>query len=393
MYTASDAIEFLLDSVGGGSQDQSHRVLRQAVYHAYRDLVTARDWRWYETTEEYALSPVPIIGTVTTLSDLSQIPGPQVGDTYLVAVNNRRYQWKGTEWRDIGPEGYYELVLPWGVQSVDSIVIDESGLDVMASYLAPRDFTRLYGSSYYSSSTPGAWTVDRSPTAVDRYRIRLLSGDAAGTSGTLTYRRRPRDLRYTGYEPASRSGTASWSANSSSVTGTGTQFTRLMAGAIVRINGDTSFHPEGITGLHPYTDEAVISSVTDSQGLSVISPIGENSSYSASKYIVTDALDISPGMYSAMLSGAELWTQRLLGKGIEQAFAIYQRDLRLAFESDAVAVISGGDRKHGRYEQYGSGGGLWWLYLRPGEDGGVDGECGIEGGDADTQFTDCGGAA
>ena len=139
--------------------------------------------------------------------------------------------------------------------------------------------------------------------------------------------------------------------------------------------------------MHPYTDEAVITTVDDN--LTVLSPEGTNAEYSDSKYVITDALDISPGMYTAMLSGAEMWTQRLLGKGVEQSAALYTRDLKAAFESDAVAVISGGPRKHGwgAYGVYGRGAGvgaLWWLYIRPGEDQGTrDSNGGVGGPDAD----------
>jgi hypothetical protein len=182
-----------------------------------------------------------------------------------------------------------------------------------------------------------------------------------------------------------------------------------MVGSVIRVNGDTSFHPEGLTGMHPYTDEAVITIVDDN--LAVLSPEGTNAAYPESKYVITDALDISPGMYTAMLSGAEMWTQRLLGKGVEQSAALYARDLKAAFESDAVAVISGGPRKHGwgAYGVYGRGAGvgaLWWLYIRPGEDqgtrdsdGGVggpnaEGTCVLPndnwGGKADTEFDSCG---
>jgi hypothetical protein len=410
LYTSSDVIEHLLDSVGGGSQDHYHRVLRQAVFHAYRDLITARDWRWHETSEVVDLvNNVVITGTVSTTSDLALITGQQVGDVYLVNSNNHRYQWDGTVWNDIGPQGYFEWTLPWGVQSVDSITVnDPVGWDYVSSYLEPRDFARLYNNTTYAGSTPAMWTVDKSPTAHDRYRLRVLAGWAAPTTGTITYRRRPKDIRYTGYEPGSRVGTAGWPANTLTVIGSGTSFQPLMEGAIIRVNGDTSFHPEGLTGMHPYTDEAVILEVVDATTLTVASPTGKNAGYVGSKYMITDALDLAPSMYTAMLSGAEMWTMRLLGKGMEQAFAMYNRDLRMAFESDAVAVISGGPRKHGwgPYGVYGhgDGGSLWWLYIRPGADDGLygpgrggpnaDGTCDLAcdetGGAADTVFDACG---
>jgi hypothetical protein len=51
MYTAYDAIEYLMSSTGGGAQGREHRVLRQGLFHAYRDLVSVRDWKWHQTSE------------------------------------------------------------------------------------------------------------------------------------------------------------------------------------------------------------------------------------------------------------------------------------------------------------------------------------------------------
>ena len=193
MYTASDVIEHLLDSVGGGAQDHSHRVLRQAVFHAYRDLVTARDWRWYETSEQVSIDTV-----------------------------------------------YFEHVLPWGVQSVDSIAMNEPvGWNYQAAYLEPRDFNRLYANTTWNSSTPAVWTVDKSTEAFDRYRVRVLQGYQWPATGTLTYRRRPRDLRYTGFEPNARKGLCSWNQEWTASL-TSNKWRENMVGCVLRIIDDTS---------------------------------------------------------------------------------------------------------------------------------------------------------
>ena len=326
MQTASDAIEYLMSSVGGGAQDAEHRVLRQALFHAYRDLVTVREWRWYHATEE-------------------------------LDVDTR----------------YFVHILPWGVQSVDSVTTQEpTGSDWMAHYVSPRDFDRiLHDQDNYNSRL--IWTISLSEVSPDRYALRILSGlgDIAGRV-TLTYRRRPRDIRLTGYEPASRIGTVNWSGIEAS--GVGTNFTNLMMGAVIRVSGDSAYHPEGLTGLHAYADEGLIYKIANSTKLYAWSPAG-GMNYSGTKYIITDYLDLSPGMYSALLSGAEVWAARLLGKNIEGSVGVYGRDLRLAFESDAVSPLSGRDYGCAGYSPY------WWLYLRPGSDQGTGGG-GVGGPDA-----------
>jgi len=380
MYTAQDVVEYLLDSTGGGAQDSYHRVLRQAVAHSYRELITAKDWRWYETSEEIDMNAVA----------------------------------------STDPYGYYETTLPWGTQSVDSITVNEPvGWDYISSYLEPRDFNRLYNNSTWNSSSPAVWTVDKDPEYQDRYRVRILAGWQYPCTATLTYRRRPKDLRYTGYEPIAREGYCNLMNSSAHLYASEdpsdpqqlSNFRSDMVGAILRIRNDKTYHPESLQGLHPYESEAVIvqanGPTADVKSPESIPP------YTRCKYTITDALDISPGMYTAMLSGAEVWVARLMNKDFQGLFEFYQRDLRIAFEADAVAVISGGERKHGYgpYGVYGTAGtygwgGLWWLYIRPGEDGGTR-DCGtgnggpnqggpctvpcdVNGGKADTEFEECG---
>ena len=348
MYTAYDTVSYLLDSTGGGAQDGYHRAIRSAVFNAYRDLITAKaDWRWYETHED-------------------------------IEINTR----------------YIAHTLPWGVQSVDSITVNEPvGWDMMARYVTPRDFQRIYDEQW-NELVDLIWTVAPSATMPDRYDMRILSGYGYFPGmATLTYRRRPRDLRLTGWEPTSRQGTVSWNNSQNTlVEGTDTAFNNHMVGSVLRVSGDPSYEPESLTGMHPYVDEGLITSVDkDGQVLSVWTPAGAID-YTGTKYHVTDYLDISPGMYTAMLSGAEFWLARLMGKDYGTVYELYQRDLRIAFESDAVAVLEGRHllRRYGYYYPF-------W-YLRPGVDQGVlgpgtggpnaDGTCALKpdvsGGDSDS---------
>ena len=415
MYTAYDAVAYLLDSTGGGSQDGYHRAIRSAVFNAYRDVIVAKDWRWYETTEEFDLNDsLSLTGVVPTVADLPANAAD--GDVYLVSSQNRRYKkYPIRGWVDIGPHGYYEHLLPFGVQSVDAIAMNEPvGWNYQSAYLEPRDFNRLFANTTWNSSSPAVWTVDKSPLAFDRYRVRMLQGYQWPATGTLTYRRRPRDLRYTGWEPIARKGFCSWRPGVSA-TFSANKIPDNMIGSVLRIIDDKSFHPESLSGMHPYTDEGVIWSVNtpDRDDASVISATLSHGTYDLTKYIITDALDISPGMYTALLSTAEFWLARLMGREASGVFELMQRDTRIAFENDAVAVISGDSRKHGHgpYGAYGNAGAygygaLWWLYIRPGTDQGTRGcdggsggpnadgtcvlPCDVTGGSASTEFDDCG---
>jgi hypothetical protein len=314
MYTSLDVIEYLMSTTGGGAQDQEHRVLRQALFHAYRDLVTARDWRWYHTVDEEFLDPTSDVTTIT---------------------------------------------LPWGCQSVDSI--QSKWPTALADYISPTEFERLLNTPNPQLASL-VWTISPSKFSPDRFDVRVLNGSRFDTSITLTYRRRPRDLICTGWEPGNRAGTLSW--NNNEISGVGTSFSNQMLGCIVRVSGDDSYHPESLAGMRPYRDEGLIYRVANSTTLYAWSP-APGVSYASTKYVITDYLDISPGMYTALLSGTEVWLARLTGKNIEGAFGVYGRDLRLAFEADAMACLSG--RKDGSGWYY-----SWW-YLRPGNDLGTGG--------------------
>lgn len=351
MHSAFDALSYLMDSVGGGAQDQENRVLRQALFSAYRDIVSVRDWRWHQAEEEID------IGGQNTVS---------------------------------------RHTLPWGVQSVDAFMLPQTG--IVAEYLRPTEWTRLIESQFRGFARV-AWTILPSDSVPDRFDLCVFNGWASDSLVKVTYRRRPRDLRFTGWEPQARNGTISWA--DAAVTGDGTTFTNLMVGSVLRVSADPKRHPESLTGMNAYSDEGLICKVDSTGALQARSPAGVMSYPVGTKFVITDYLDISPGMYTALLSGAEVWMARLMGKNIEGATGIYGRDLRMAFESDAVAPLSG--RRDNGGNGYGGGYHALW-YLRPGVDQGLncrpfggpnaDGTCvipgDVHGGMANTVYDSCG---
>jgi hypothetical protein len=351
MYTALDACQYLMDSVGGGAQDQEHRVLRQSIFHAYRDLVAVRDWRWYQAEEEISLCCQNTVSRHT---------------------------------------------LPWGVQSIDAFMLPQTG--VVADYLRPTEWTRLIESQFRGFARI-AWTILPSTLLPDRFDLCVFNGWAGDNTATVTYRRRPRDLRFTGWEPQARNGTISW--DGVDVDGDGTTFTNLMVGSVIRVSADPKRHPEPLTGMNAYSDEGLIYGINNGNSLYARSPAGDMKYQAGTKFVITDYLDLSPGMYTALLSGAEVWLARLMGKNIEGATGIYGRDLRMAFESDAMAPLSG--RRDNGGNGYGGGYYAMW-YLRPGVDQGVpsrpfggpnaQGTCPIPaevfGGSSSSSFDDCG---
>lgn len=59
------------------------------------------------------------------------------------------------------------------------------------------------------------------------------------------------------------------------------------------------------------------------------------------KYSITDVVNASPQMYTAILSACEMWYARLAGKDFGNAMNMFNRDLRIAMENDVVTPLSG----------------------------------------------------
>lgn len=286
-FTAQDVVEYLFASVGGGAQDGEHRAVREAVFRGYQEVVSAREWRFHITE-----------GSVTMV------------------------------------DGVTDYALPDDMFSMDSL-IPQHRLAI-ATFVSPYEWKQL-DVTRLALGQPMFWTVMRSqdPATFDKWRLKIAGRPSNGEVMHYTYRRKPRALRFTGYEPASRIGTVN--VTGTAVEGTRTMFAPEMAGAAIRI-GTSASHPEGLSGLAPYRQQHKIASVQGEAGMTLA---GAATAVSSVKYAVTDILDIADHMYQAVLSCSEQWYARLQGKNVEGAIGVYQRDLRLAFEQDAIAPISG----------------------------------------------------
>lgn len=285
---AQDAIEYLLSSIGGGAQDSEHRAVRQAVFRAYEEVTSARQWKWYITES-----------SVTVQS------------------------------------GVTDYVLPENVTALDSLIPD--GRMAITQYITPYEWKQLNVSNL-AVGQPLFWTVmqDPNPANYGRYLLRVAGEPLEGQVLYYTYQRRPKPLKYTGYEPLSHVGVVS--ASGTAVTGVGTAFAPDFAGAAIRL-GTSANTPEAVEGMHPYRDQCIVASVQSQTALTLA--VAPTVAASNVKYTVTDVLDMSQNMYLALLSCSEAWYARLQGKPVDGAIAVYQRDLRLAFEKDVIAPISG----------------------------------------------------
>ena len=283
-YAAQDLMEYLMNSTGGGAQDSEHRLLRSALHHAYRDVANAKDWLWY----------------------ITEMPLPAAD----AGTNNKVY------------------TLPENVSNVDALVPPDPV--VVTSYITPSEWRR-YENQQLGAGDAIYWTVMKAPNLPDRWQLKFAGSPvaaAAGRSYYLTYRRRPKPIRYMGYESICR---------------TGTLDATTAPGAVKRY-GTSASYPEGLSGLSPYTAQELLGVAGSMEGTP---PAG-------AKTVVSDYLDVSNNMYTALLSAAEVWVARLQGKNVEGAMGVYQRDLRMAMEQDVLAPIAGRRLPVDRYPEQSS---------------------------------------
>jgi hypothetical protein len=392
MNTAQDIVAYLIASNGGGAQDGEHAAIRQAVLHGVRDVLQCREWLWHTTTGSFTTSPIRTTGTITAgsrdivVSNSSGfVPGRVVSveatffptpirisrvNGNVVTVDVPAAQ--SATGIQVMPQTYYDL--PSDMRDIDALVTNTVG--TLHCYLTPQEWQRLEINTR-GAGEPYYYTVMRSDVQPDRYQIRFVGVPASGTVVHYTYRRRPAPIKYMGYERLARQGTVSLSlvgdSNVPTVSGTGTAFPQDSVGSYIRF-GATGMEADPVGSSVPFVMERRIERWTSATSLIVSDTTVYNRSGIAgptlldeydggvvgiptpvtpvyadpnatlptnTKYAITDVIDCSPQMYTAVLSACEMWYARMAGKQADAAIAMFNRDLRLAMEADVVNPYSG----------------------------------------------------
>lgn len=355
MRTAQDVVDYLLASIGGGAQDGEHRAVRQAVVHGVREVMQCRQWLWHTRTNHFAtLNVTTAVATngitqgstsiaVTNSSQL--VPGRliQCGNFFdepcrIVSVLPGSVVVDLPAKASIAPgstetltmQTFYDL--PADLKDIDSLVSHTVG--TLHCYLAPHEWQRLDVHTK-GSGEPYYYTVMRSDSNPDRYQIRFVGMPTNGTVMHYTYRYIPKPIKYMGYERSCRQGTVS--STDVNVIGSNTAFPEDVAGSVIRF-GTTTTEADPIGSLSPFTSERQIVSRGTGTALVVDTPIVLPA---LTKYAISDPIDSSPQMYTAILSSCEMWYSRIAGKPADAAMQLYNRDLRIAMENDEVSPLSG----------------------------------------------------
>lgn len=228
----------------------------------------------------------------------------------------------------------------------------------------------------------------------DRYQVRFVGFPQNSTKVHMLYRLTPKPIKYFGYERSCREGTVTLTNvdGQMTVTGTKTNFPQDCASCFIRFgaagmpadpNGSTTPFimerriekweslvkllvsdltvyerpgpngnpPEGTSWDAGVIDTSAYAANTVADGGTVPGSVPDwdgtiaysnldTQLTSQHQYAITDVLNASPQMWTACISGTEMWYARIAGKPADVAMAVYNRDLRLAMEADVVMPIS-----------------------------------------------------
>jgi len=353
IHTAQDVADYLLTATGGGAQDGQHTAITKAVIHGVREVLHAKNWLWHTKTGSFVTQQISRKANITNGSAtivVGDATGIVVGrmleispeyfsnPVRVTAINGTDITLDTAAKKDgtnvtVLVQTYYDL--PSDLKDIDALVTDTVG--TLHCYITPQEWQRLEVNTR-GSGEPFYYTIMRSDVNPDRYQVRFVGVPTNSTVMHYTYRYQPKMIKYIGYEPQF----ATTLFGHSGLQGASTEDAMKsdMVGSIIRL-GTENDYPEPLGSLTPFQDEAEITEVASATTLYFKPPGLTYRLNLLSKYTITDKIDCSPQMYTAVLSGAEMWYARLAGKPAADVVQLFNRDLRLAMERDVVSPLSG----------------------------------------------------
>jgi hypothetical protein len=351
--TYFDLVESLITGSFGGPQDAEQRDIRTAIHKAYSELTTIRDWSYYHvhgrvvTDAPYGTGTVSSSGVTVTLT----------GGTWPSWAGTGAYLKVGEQIARVASRTSGSVVVLDSSLALKADVTSQSYTLYRTVYPLPDDFRNMdepsdeynWWSGVYvtpdqamklervnnTSGTPLHWTVIKDPDSTG-WAIKLIGYPTEQETIDFTYRRTARPIRYSGHEANSRAGTIARTGTTVTLSGAST-FTAGFVGAILRV-GDTTNHPGPIESITPWASESLITAVGSTTSLTTAD---SGTVAGSTKYLITDPMDVAQHMQQALDSCCDYWLARIRGNKPDNAFAMYQRDLRLAMEQDQLAPLSG----------------------------------------------------
>lgn len=362
VYTYADALDHLDYFLQGHGESAHQAQMRRCVQAAYREITAAHDWSFLQTPGRIQLVAAQTTGTVTYdhtggtyermvtstvawpswVEDASIRMDSVVSDVELLKDNADPYivtlDATNNPGADVAALTTYTLYPRWYALPADFVAFSgtiEDSSWLLGEYVTPKEWLQL---DRYRSTTGDVqyYTIMSVP---DLYgQMGLFVHPASDSTETIDfiYKRRPRPLRYSGYDSAEAVGTVSATADSATLTGSGTSFDDAYVGSVIRIGTSTTYQPTGLEGAYPYAEQRSIEAVTSGTTVTLTMDAAAQTSRSGVKYRITDPIDIDVAAWDAFLGCCEKHMARI--KRMKDADAITRAAdlaLRLAKGADS----------------------------------------------------------
>lgn len=314
MWTFQDAVEHVLDTFDLPRDVRAQRLAKRAVLYAHRMFPSLHQWPYYRrlltinTLAPYATGTIDFdygggaYERQVTLSDgtwpswsgfgvlrLENIDYPvlqRVSGTVITLSNNR------SPADDLSAESFVlyrsHYPLPVDFRRHDRIIDQRTNRELCISN--PGNTTAL-NLRQRGLSTPYMASIVEDERHIGGLALQIATAPSAVQTHSFLYERQPRPLNTEKYA----TGTVEIAEDSAVVLGTGTAFSSLMIGSVLRISADDTLpsSPIGSVGSdseNPAAYTRIIMGVEDATTLAVDQTLGEDAAGRA--FTVSDPVDV-----------------------------------------------------------------------------------------------------
>jgi len=360
VFTFADALDALQDFATGRAS-VSAAIQRRCVRAAYRKVLTAHDWSFLKVKGGLRVYAPQTDGTIAF--DLT-------GGVYERQVTLTDATWPA--WIEDAALRIGDVVCDVEeYKSATVVTLDAAlnpGADVAAGtsysayprwYALPNDFGQMIaviGEPTWGTIQPVPYS---DPIALDQYGVgtggtcRYAIGAAPDRYGQMAifaqppfdangvlnfvYRKKARDLRYSGYNSGEYAGTVSVTAGLPTVTGVATTFESGMVGSIFRISA-TASRPTGLEGINAWAEQRVVAAVAIG-GLSLTLDANIATTRAAKGYVISDPIELEGAVWEAFLRACEEQYAAHRGvKDLPAIAALAEEALRRAKAADCRVI-------------------------------------------------------
>jgi len=313
LVTMDDLVSHCLDYVGASVDERNVRNARRAVQSAFREVVSSREWAYYNQ-----------IGYITTVASYST---GTIAYDHTGGANERQVTLTTGTWPDWAASGTilisnipYEVSTRVSGSIITLTAANNPGADVASgttytlyqdTYSLPGNFRHCDEMINFSNlahvryvdpaqwlemhrvlratGLPRVWTVQPSHKYQGILAAKFFPPPDAIYRFDFMYQKRPRNLNVSLYDL----GTVSTTDGSTTISGDGSYWTSAMVGAVIRISSSTTDPVTGVEGENPYVIERVITDVASTTSLTV--DADPDQTLSDVTYSISDPVDIEAG--------------------------------------------------------------------------------------------------